>query len=314
MTNWIIYSPFSKNSIWGQLTDQMNRTDVTVTPSKKTTDWYLSINDTEHGVGKTGLYMGHWSKVDSQFQLDLHPTTKNLIAIKPNSLPNDENRFQKTIDTDKIKSWLEEYEWVGFGYIIVPEQVDRFRAMERTTYYTRNKDHDFLILPTGQTITDQKIQPIQTWFVAVKASPDLIVIFCHPDVLTPNYAIDYKTDINGDQYFCYLHENFDFYDMILKPKFTNALVAGDTLFSKDEWIDIEWGAGSYFNENINIGYDSPKPIEIITDNVYTETVNGIRVQNQKGGLTIKYQVANFLKPSIRSDLNGWIEKNYIILG
>jgi len=310
MTNWLVYSPFSKNSFWGQLSDQLNRTNETVSESDPL---FLSINEIVQDKGKKGFYLGHWSKVDAQFELAIHPTSKNLIAIKPNTSTADENPFQRIIDTTKIKEWLEEYDWVGFGYIILPESINRYTAMTRSTYYTRNSDSDFVLLETNKKILDEVTQATQTWFIATKAADDLIVMFCHPDVIVPG-KIEYQIDNNGDTYYCYLHENFDYFDMVLKPSFNNSIIAGDTIYSKEEWIDVSWGTGSFLNENTAITINPPKPFEILTDLAYTSTDTGMRIKNQKGSLTLKYKVSAFLKPSMRANSIGLIEKHYIILG
>ena len=313
MINWLIYAPFSKHSFWGKITDQMNRTHETITPGNRTLTYYRSINDSDHD-GKRGFAISHWNARDAQFEIAVHPATQELTAIPPSSRNVEDNEFTLPIKTEQIKEWLETHEWVGFGYIIVPQMVSRYGAMEKSVYFTRDKDSNFLLLETGETIVEDAHQPIQTWFTATKASADLYVMFCHPDVLGPTFDIDYKQDRFQNTYFTYLNEDFDFFEIGLKPKFNNAILAGDALYSKDEWIDIEWGAGSFLANNTLIDLNSPKPFEIATDLAYNITDKGIRIANQKGVFTIKYRVKGFLKPNIQVDQLGSIEKNYIILG
>jgi hypothetical protein len=313
MTNWLIYSPFSKHSFWGKITDQMNRTSETVVPKNKTSAYFRSINDSDTD-GKRGLAISHWAKGDAQFELMMHPATQQLTVLRPSSKNVEENEFIRSIDTEKIKQHLETHEWVAFGYIIVPSMVDRFGALDKSVYYTRDADANFLIADSGKIIVEDVHQPIQTWFTVTKASDDLYVMFCHPDVIIPNFEIDYKQDCFQNQYFTYLHEDFDFFEMGLKPKFTNAILAGDTVYSKDEFINIEWGAGSFLANNTLMDIKYPEPIEIVTDLVYTTTDTGIKIANQKGVVTLKYKVTSFLKPNIQVDQLGSIEKNYIILG
>lgn len=313
MTNWLIYAPFSKHSFWGKITDQMNRTNETVAPENRGATYYRSINDSTTD-GKRGLSISHWNKSDAQFELMIHPTTNELSAVRPSSRQVEDNEFTRPIDTEQIKQWLETYEWIALGYIIVPGLVDKFTAMDKSVYYTRDADSNFMVVETGQTILEDTHQPIQTWFTITKASDDFYVMFCHPDVTIPNFELDYKTDQFENTYFTYLHEDFDFFEMTLKPKFTNAVLAGDTLYSKDEYIDVEWGAGSFLANNTLINLNSPKPFEIVTDLAYNITDKGIRIANQKGMFTIKYKVTSFLKPNIQVDQLGSIEKNYIILG
>jgi hypothetical protein len=313
MTNWLLYSPFSKNSFWNKITDQMNRTNQSIIPKNKTTAYYLSINDNSP-TSKRGLSISHWNKGDAQFELMVHPTSQQLTVVRPSSRTVEENEFINPIDTEQIKKWLETYEWIALGYIIVPGMVDRFSAMEKSVYYTRDAESNFVIVKTGQIIVEDRHQPIQTWFTITKASNDLYVMFCHPDVVIPNFEIDYKQDQYQNTYFTYMHEDFDFFEIGLKPKFTNAILAGDTIYSRDEWIDIEWGAGSFLANDTSVELSSLKPVDIITDLVYSVTDNGIKITNKKGFLKVKYKVTSFLKPSIQIDQLGIIEKNYVILG
>jgi hypothetical protein len=307
MTNWLIYSPFSKHSFWGKLTEQMNRTDATDDQQS----YYLSINE---AGAKTGMFMAHWNKVDSQFHLDLHAVDRNLIVIQPNSQTNNENPFQREINTEQIKQWLETYNWIGFGYIIAPKSTSRYEAMTNSVYYTRDSESNFVLLSTNQRVEEQAFQPVQTWFIVTKATADLNVIFCHPDVIVPSFGIEYQIDNNGDTYYTYQHEDFNYFDLVLKPKATGATIVDSTIYSTAEYIDLTWSAASHLSNNTKVNTISHAPTEIVTDLEYTLTANGIKIKNQKGLLTLKYNIPSMLCPSIIVDELGKIEKNYIILG
>jgi hypothetical protein len=309
MSSWLIFSPFSKHSFWNKITEQTNKTNtVGVLGTEK--NYYLSVNESTDPK----VFLSHWTKNDSQFILDLNPATRELIVIRPNSQPNEENPFQRAIDTPQLKSWLEQYDWVGFGYIIVPDGVDRYRAMTDSVFYTRDAESNLLILSTGEVFDKTMFQPIQHWFLAARASEDLNVLFCHPDILVPSFNIEYQVDNFGDIYYTYMDETFNWFDIALKPSSKNAVIADGVIYSDSEYIELDWGQGSHFYCNTNMQIPAIGPAEIESVIPYETTQYGIKIKNQKGTVTIKYKVPSMLNPSILVNELGIIEKKYIILG
>ena len=314
MKNWLIYSPFSKHTLWNKLADQLNRTNQVGTTKFSNTEYYISINETSPNVGKTGVYLSSWSKQDSQFMLDINSETRELIVIRPNSRDSNDNPFQRPIDTVQLSQWLEDYEWVAFGYIIVPEGVDRFAAMERSVFYTRDIEGNFISLSDNKIVTEQSFQPAQHWFIATKASKDLNLIFCHPDILIPNFGIEYQTDKNDNTYYTFLEEQFDYFDIALKPSSSAAEIFDNVVYSTSEWVDLNWSQGSHVAVNIDSNILPVEPTEITTTLEYERTGTGIKIRNQKGLLILKYKVSSLLGPSMKVSELGTIEKHYIILG
>ena len=314
MKNWLVYAPFSKHTLWNKLTDQLNRTSQVGTTQFSNTEYYVSINETAPNIGKKGMYLSSWSKQDYQFMLDINTATKELMVIRPNSVDADNNPFKRILDSAQLSRWVDEHDWVAFGYIIVPEGVDRFRAMLNSVFYTRDASGNFVNLTTGAVISNEFTQPAQHWFIATKASNDLNIIFCHPDILIPNFGIEYQTDANGDTYYTYLEENFDYSDIALKPSSTSGKIIDNIIYSSSEDIDLNWSTGSHVALNIDSRIALVAPTSIITLLDYETTDSGIKIKNKKGLVTLKYTVTSLLCPSMKVSDLGTIEKTYLILG
>lgn len=314
MKNWLVYSPFSKHTLWNKLTDQLNRTNQVGTTRFSDIEYYVSINETEPTEGPKGVYLSSWSKQDYQFMLDMNRETKELIVIRPNSVDADNNPFKRELDTAQLAVWLEEYDWVAFGYIIAPEGIDRFQAMNRSIFYTRDTEGNFISLTESKMFTNECSQPAQHWFIATKASDDLNLIFCHPDILIPNFGLEYQTDKNGDIYYTYLEENFDYFNIALKPASTHGKIIDNVIYSTNKFIDLNWSQGSHVALNIDSRIGPVSPVSISTNLAYTTTDTGISVENKKGTITLKYNVTSLLGPSMKVNELGTIEKTYLILG
>lgn len=314
MKNWLLYSPFSKHSFWNKITEQLNKTDQIGQAKFSDLQYYVSINETEPTIGKRGVYLSSWSKQDSQFMLDINSETQELVVIRPNNNEVNENPFKRTVDTEQIAYWLEHYEWVAFGYIIVPEGVNKFQAMERSMYYTRDTQGTFISLSGNCSVKEEIFQPVQHWFVATKATDDLIIVFCHPDILIPNFGIDYQTDKNNNTYFTYLEETFNYFDIALAPKISNAIITDGVIYSNNEYIDIEWSSNSLLSNTVGSIIKPIIPTNIITEIPYEPVDNGIKIKNLKGAITLKYTVSSLLSPSMKVSELGNIKKTYIILG
>ena len=314
MKNWLVYSPFSKHTFWNKLTDQLNKTNQVGLTKFSNAEYYVSINEMEPNVGKKGVYLSSWSKHDSQFMLSMNINTKELVVIRPNNVSTDDNPFKRELDTLQLSEWLEKYEWVAFGYIIIPEGVDRFAAMNRSIFYTRDVDGTFINLTDGISTVEELSQPTQHWFIATKASDDLNVVFCHPDILIPDFSIEYQTDKNGDTYYTYLEENFDYFNIALKPSTTYGNIIDNIIYSTDDYIDLNWSKGSHVVLNIDSQIKPVEPTTITTSLNYESTDTGIKIENKKGLITLIYKVSNLLGPSILVSDLGTIKKTYLILG
>lgn len=314
MSKWLLYAPFSKHSFWGELTDQLNRTNDTFVFPNTGIEYYLDIDEQRHDTPKPGVRIMHWNKLDSQFVIDFDVETNELIVVKPLGANGDQS-FKRKLDTDKLKKHLEDYDWVAFGYISQPDPVDRYTAMQQSVYYTRDKDSNFVFLDSGTVVSDNIRSSIQTWFMACKVTESMYVIFCHPDVLAPTFNVEYQRDQNGDDYYVYRYEAFDFFEVALRPSTPDAKNINDTIFSTDNYLTMEWSKGSFlFNKTAMALATIIAPTEIITDIPYELTDNGIQLKNQRGIVTLKYKLSGLLNPSLAVKELGTITHDYLILG
>jgi hypothetical protein len=313
MTNWIVYSPFSKHAFWNKISEQLNRTDDTVAAGVDNDLYYVSINETYPGTGKRGTYLLHWSRAESMFNLELS-NTDELILKKPLNFQNPGEEFSRTVDTENLKKWLETYEWIGFGYIIANEGVNRYTAVERSVYYTRNDEGHLIILDQNETRSEVTNQAIQHWFLATKASADMYIMYCHPDCVIPTQYLEYQTDKYDNFYYTSIEEDFNYFDLVLKPTVTNATMVNDVIYSEKEFIEMRWSEGSHLLNNTTVNFTPVAPDEVTTDLKYELSENGIRIENRRGPFTVKYKVTGLIKPSMRVSEHGTIEKTYLVLG
>jgi hypothetical protein len=314
MSKWLLYAPFSKHSFWGELTDQLNRTNDTFVFPSTGIEYYLDIDEQRHDTPKPGVRIMHWNKLDSQFVIDFDTETNELIVVKPLGASGDQS-FKRNIDTNKLKTHLEKYDWVAFGYISQSSPVDRYTAMQQSVYYSRDKDSNFVFLDNGAVVTDNIKSSIQTWFMACKVTDSMYVIFCHPDVLSPTFNVEYQRDCNGDDYYVYRYEEFDFFEIALRPNTPNAKNIKDTIFTTDAFITMDWSKGSFlYNKTAMALATIIAPTEIITDIPYELTDNGIQLANQRGIVTLKYKMSGLLNPSLAVNELGTITHDYLILG
>lgn len=314
MSKWLIYSPFSKHSFWGALTDQLNRTNDTYVFPNTGIEYYLDIDEQRHDTPKPGVRIMHWNKLDSQFLIDFDHETQELIVVKPLGSNGDQS-FKRKLDTDKLKQHLKTYDWVAFGYISQPDPVDRYTAMQNSVYFSRDKDSNFVFVDTGTAVTTNIKSSIQTWFMACKVTDDLYTIFCHPDVVSPTFNVEYQRDCNGDDFYVYRYEDFDFFEIALRPSTPDAKNINDTVFTTDNYLTMEWSKGSFlFNKTAMALATVIAPTEIITDIPYELTDNGIQLANQRGVVTLKYKMSRLLNPSLAVNELGTITHDYLILG
>lgn len=314
MSHWIIYSPLSKHAFWNQATDQLNRTNQTVAGAANGEEFFVSINETYPGEGKKGVRLLHWSKADVMFNLKIDEESQSLTMLKPLNFHNPGNEFQRSIDTENIKKWLEEYNWVGFGYIITPDPVDRYTAVNKSVYYTRNNDYDLVVLDKDMIFKEEKDQAIQHWFLVTKAAEDLYVIFCHPDCVIPIQEIDYHKDKHDNLYISFLEESFDYYDLMLRPMIINAEEIDHTLIGGGSTIDFKWSFNSRFFREQALNASPIKPTEIITTLNYQADDFGMTVENKRGIVTLRYKVRDLIEPNMNAKKIGMIERKYLILG
>lgn len=303
----------SKHAYWNQATDQLNRTDETSPVTANGESFFVSINDTFLVQGKKGLKMLHWSRAEVMFNLKVSQENRDLILLKPLNFQNPGDEFHRVIDTENIKKWLEEYNWVGFGYIITPDPVNRYTAVNKSVYYTRNKNFDLVILDKGMIVNEEKDQAVQHWFLATKAADDLYVLFCHPDCVIPT-QLDYVKDKHDNLYISYLEENFDYYDLMLRPMITGADEINHVLLSDESTIDFKWSYNSRFFREQIFNSSAIAPNEIVTKLNYEVTEFGIKIENKRGTITLKYKVRDLIEPNMNAKKIGVIEKTYIILG
>jgi hypothetical protein len=312
MNNWIVYSPFSKHSFWYKLAEQLNRTTDTVLGGKDNDQYYVSINENYPGTGKKGMNLLHWSRAETMFHLEL--LNQELTLKKPLNFQNLGEEFSRSIDTENLKVWLNTYEWVGFGYIIEADGVNRYTAVEKSVYYTRNDNGDFIVLDKDTIRNEETSQAIQHWFLATKGSDNLYVLFCHPDCVIPTQQLEYNTDKYNNKYFNYIEEEFNYFNLVLKPGIINGQLINDVIYGHGEFINLEWSAGSHFLNNTNAVFPPISPIEIITNLDYELLEKGVKIKNRKGTFTVKYKVTGLIKPSMRVSEHGTIEKTYLVLG
>jgi hypothetical protein len=314
MSNWVIYSSFSKHAFWNKLTEQLNRTNQTASVVGTDQEYFVTINEVGHATGKQGVNLLHWTKMDHHFKLDISEESRDFVIVQPSNERVEDNPFKRIIDTAQLEQWLSLHEWVGFGYVMTPGVVDKYQAMERSRYYTRDQDSNFVVLSNNETYTEITEQPIQHWFIASRAANGLYIIYCHPDILIPHFGIDYQQDKNNNTFYTYLEESFDYYDLFLKPKAQNATIVNDVIYSKDEWIILDFSKASHFCVNSNAVLEPIAPSVITTDIQYEVSNTQLKIKNTKGVVTVKYNVPILVKPSILVKEAGIIERTYIILG
>ena len=151
--------------------------------------------------------------------------------------------------------------------------------------------------------------------MACKVTDDLYTIFCHPDVVSPTFNVEYQRDCNGDDFYVYRYESFDFFEIALRPSTPDAKNINDTVFTANEYISMEWSKGSFlFNKTSMSLATIIAPTEIITDIPYELTDNGIQLTNQRGVVTLKYKMSGLLNPSLAVNELGTITHDYLILG